>query len=436
MELTDRIYNISTPSEDKREEFERDRDRILYSSAFRRLSGITQVVRAGEADVFHDRLTHTLKVAQVGRRLAQKLVREQEDVCQKFGVDAEVIEAACLAHDLGHPPFGHAGEEVLNELVSEHNSDGFEGNAQSFRVLTKLAVRYEEVEGLNLTRATLAASLKYPWHKGVPEVPKSNKKWGAYKTEADELNFALEATGGKKSVSAALMDWADDIAYSVHDIEDLYRCGMVPLNYLFSDRGRKKIVESVQDGWKTNAPDNAYGLITKAYDRLKELFTQFAPSLLLEPYNSQRQQRQELRFLTSRLIGRYIGAARLDEGSEKVKIADEFAIEVRLLKRINWDYIIANPNLAAQQHGQRIILTQLFEVFRDGFQGHEPPNFFPRKFKYLCDIARDEEYVCDKSRVARIVSDCICSMTEAETRALHKRLFGLTTGSVLDPIVR
>jgi len=149
---------------DQRGPFERDRDRLLYSSAFHRLSGVTQIVRAGEEDVFHTRQQHTFKVAQVGRRLAQRCVVDYPKAAKALGLDPEVVEAACLAHDLGHPPFGHAGEETLDKLVEKAGDpDGFEGNAQTFRVVTKLSVRYDLCPGLNLTRATLAACLKYPW---------------------------------------------------------------------------------------------------------------------------------------------------------------------------------------------------------------------------------------------------------------------------------
>jgi dGTPase len=144
----------SAVREDQRDRFERDRDRILYSSAFRRLAGITQTVRAGEADVFHTRQQHTIKVAQVGRRLAQNCLKQQSELGEHLGVHPEVVEAACLAHDLGHPPFGHIGERVLHQLVVEADQNGFEGNAQTFRIVTKLAVRFAECPGLDLTRAT------------------------------------------------------------------------------------------------------------------------------------------------------------------------------------------------------------------------------------------------------------------------------------------
>jgi len=203
---------------DQRIAFQRDRDRILYSSAFRRLSGVTQIVRTGEEDVFHNRLTHSLKVAQVGRRLAERCMGEFPEATNARGLHPEVVEAACLAHDLGHPPFGHIGENVLCNLVeASGDEEGYEGNAQSFRIITKLAVRFEGCDGLDLTRATLAATLKYPWTRDKND-PKKTKKWSVYNSEQDDFEFARTLNRGeKKTLEAELMDWADDIAYSVHD---------------------------------------------------------------------------------------------------------------------------------------------------------------------------------------------------------------------------
>src|SRR6202140_3294366 len=166
---------------------QKDKDRVIYTSAFRRLAEVTQVASPGDAHVFHNRLTHSLQVAQVGRSLAEKL-RSNAEACDAVGgIDPDTVEAACLAHDLGHPPFGHTAEELLNTLVGS-SAGGFEGNAQSFRIVTKLAFKSTTHAGLDLTSGTLAAVLKYPWLKG------QNKgkphKWGAYKSEMADFEFA------------------------------------------------------------------------------------------------------------------------------------------------------------------------------------------------------------------------------------------------------
>jgi dGTPase len=255
---------------DQRGDFQRDRDRILYCSAFRRLGGVTQIVRAGESDVFHNRLSRTIKVAQVGRRLAEAIISRQGAESRELGVDPEVVEAACLAHDLGHPPFGHHGEMVLNQLViREGNPDGYEGNAQSLRILTNLALRFDEVDGLDLTRATLAAVIKYPWLRD-PNNPKRSEKWGYYQTEATEFEFAREFWPcDGKTAEAEIMDFADDIAYSVHDLEDFHRCRGIPWAEVFSTEGCERLTKGVLSRWK---PNNGGARLRGAHRRLREFF--------------------------------------------------------------------------------------------------------------------------------------------------------------------
>jgi dGTPase len=212
---------------------ERDRDRILYASAFQRLSGITQVASPETGAYFHNRLTHSLKVAQVGRRLAQYLRVKSREASRPSpsvsNLDEDCVEAACLGHDLGHPPFGHVAEEMLDELASAWC--GFEGNAQSFRIVAKLALRDPRQGGLNLTRVTLNGLLKYPWLKG--EGPKEKgDKWGAYESEREDFVWVREDVDDQNpTVEAEIMDWADDVTYAVHDLEDFYRVGLVPLDH-------------------------------------------------------------------------------------------------------------------------------------------------------------------------------------------------------------
>jgi len=196
-----------------RSEFQRDRDRILYASTLRRLDGVSQVVAASEGHVFHNRLTHVLKVAQIGRGVAEQVLYDAKDkgLAEALGgLSLDVVESAALAHDLGHPPFGHIAEHQLDELVKKHgDTDGFEGNAQSFRIVTKLAVRSKESSGLNLTRATLNGLLKYPWFRGTGGT-KHERKWGAYHAEEEDFKWVREGMRGdeRKSVEAELMDWA------------------------------------------------------------------------------------------------------------------------------------------------------------------------------------------------------------------------------------
>lgn len=267
MDSRQRRYSGSRRKEDEcRTEFQRDRDRVLYSDEFRRLSGVTQVVSATEGDVFHNRLTHSLKVAQVGRRMAERLILESPHDLVKVcgGPDPDTVETAGLAHDLGHPPFGHGGEAAIDRLMRNHGlNEGFEGNPQSFRIVTRLAVRYpgQEPPGLDLTRASLNAILKYPWQ--WEEAAENKGKWGAYREDSDIFEWAREETGlqqGQRSVEAELMDWADDITYAVHDLEDFYRANLIPLERLhvhgsYSSSLVTPEVEQVADILKQEEPD-------------------------------------------------------------------------------------------------------------------------------------------------------------------------------------
>jgi dGTPase len=419
-----RQHNIS--KKDQRNSFEIDRDRILYSSAFHRLAGVTQIVRAGEADVFHTRQQHTIKVAQVGRRLAQRCVAEFETEAKVLGIEPEVLDAAGLAHDLGHPPFGHAGESELNTLVIQAGElDGFEGNAQTFRVLTRLGLRFEQCDGLDLTRATLAASLKYPWFRN-PKDKNRSKKWGAYSSDRQAFEFARRFhPTTAQTAEAALMDWADDIAYSVHDLEEFHRCGAIPWERIDSYAGREAIVSAAISAWH-DKPRNARRRMEKALERVLNLV--FGFNNAVERYEGTREQRIALKNLTSMLIGRYVRAVSLDllKGSG-VSITIDEEDEVRILKQITRNYIISSPSLIAQQRGQRKIIRELFEILFDG-RKNQPPSFLPGRLKYIWQASEGIK--------ARFASDCIASLTEKEVVGLHARLTGFAGGSVLDPIVR
>jgi dGTPase len=427
---------------DQRNEFERDRDRILYSSAFHRLAGITQIVRAGEFDIFHTRQQHTYKVAQIGRRLAEYSTDRQPKEAAAHGVHPEVVEAACLAHDLGHPPFGHAAEHELDRIVRDPSivgaavtdaaADGYEGNAQTFRILTKLAVRYsKDRPGLDLTRATLAATLKYPWLRDF-EDPSKTSKWSAYSSEEREFNWAREHCFGEyKSAEAELMDWADDIAYSVHDLEDFHRVGIIPWREIISENSREVIIQGAVSIWKKDpaCPADAVRRMGQALERITRKLTLF-PTIAGEIYNGSREQRRQLRNFTSQLIGNYVRAIKLtgDVRGKTVEINQDAADEVRVLKYFARHYVIGLPALAAQQYGQKKIIRELFAIFlSEGRTGKR--ELFPARLRYIWDDNHGEQ-------PARLAADCVASLTENEAYRLHSRLTGIESGLVLDPIVR
>lgn len=425
----------------RRTAFARDRDRILHSSALRRLAAVTQVVDPSEGHIFHNRLTHTLKVAQIGRRLAEKLLQEQPAFVELVGgIDPEVVEAAALAHDLGHPPFGHVAEKKLDELLTSGAAgeasrvpqvpDGYEGNAQSLRIVTKLAVRSDDHAGLNLTRATLNALLKYPWFRGPSGAHR--KKWGAYHhTEEHELRFArAHEADGPRSAEAELMDWADDVTYAVHDLEDFYRAGLVPLDRLavYADE-RRRWVEAV---YQRRADDP----LPISQERFAEIVDRVFDTLWTrEPYRGTRAHRAALRQTTSSLINHYVGAISLADPStepegRRVKIDPEAVDDIRMLKELTWHFVIENPALASQQHGKERVIAELFEIYWDASSIKRWRSILPTRCRE--DLA---DGLPDELR-ARLVADVISSLSDQEALAVHGRLTGTKAGSLLDFLPR
>lgn len=324
-------------SSDIRTAFQRDRDRVLYSSEFRRLSGVTQVVSASEGDYFHNRLTHSLKVAQVGRRLAERLLEETsyEWIEARGGLDPDVVETAGLAHDLGHPPFGHDGEEVLCQAVEEQNHiGGFEGNAQAFRIVTRLATHkdndQDDDSGLNLSRATLNAILKYPWIRG--ESGYRHKKWGVYGIDKDRFDWVTKYNQHSdcRVLEAEIMDWADDVTYAVHDLEDFYRAGMVPVHLLLLTVERERFINAI--GQK-NPHLGQQGDLEHTLQTVLGIM-----GLLDAPYDGGRQQQIIMNGATSALITQFIAgrAIRVHEPSaeKNIDIAPEFDDRLICLRRL------------------------------------------------------------------------------------------------------
>jgi dGTPase len=411
---------------DDRTPAQRDRDRVLYSSAFRRLAEVTQVVSPLGGHLVHNRLTHSLRVAQVGRRLAEKLIKRIPE--STSALDPDVVECACLAHDIGHPPFGHCSEEKLNDLAKDFG--GFEGNAQSFRILTELAFRSEDYRGLDLTRASLAAVLKYPWLRG--ENASYPKKWGAYESERRDFGFALEVAPGAnaRTLEAELMDWADDVTYAVHDIEDFYRAGRVPLNLLAKvrdPRERQRFFANVFERRK-GKPSFANN-----QDALKEAFTDVMLLFPIEDaYTGERSHRAALRSFTGNLIGRYINAISLTKtnGVWGVTRDTNLEMEVTMFKELIWTYIIEAPSLATQQHGQRKIVEDLFDIYAEAASKEETWALFP-------DYYRERLEVCgsDIGKMNRVCIDLIASLTEGQAIAMHGRLSGNHLGSSLEDLI-
>jgi dGTPase len=435
----DRLEGGGIP--DQRQPFQQDRDRVLYSAEFRRLAGVTQVVGPGDGEVFHNRLTHSLKVAQVARRLVEMFLdrpdsRERAEAWG--GIDPDVVETAALVHDLGHPPFGHAAEAELDRQVSRSIRErtgqagaGYEGNAQSFRIVASLAVRREESSrGLDLTRATLNATLKYPclWRDGTG-------KYGAYPSEAAAFAFAreLQRPGYEREccIEAQIMDWADDIAYSVHDTEDFYRAGLIPLDRLAVNPAERDRFLAATMERRANRP-----FPDRDPRRVGQIFQRFCSLLRTrEPFTGTRSQRAALQATSSALLSRFIQETQLCEpgpGRAGLDIPLEIQVQVELLKELTWVYVIDNPTLATQRHGQVRIIRGLFEVYLDAAE-RKNAALFPARFREEAEAVL-HEVPRDSAALPRLAADTIAGLSDQQAMVLHQRLIGLAPGGLLDPI--
>lgn len=332
-----------------RTEFARDRARIIHSSALRRLAAKTQVAQPWANDFPRTRLSHSLECAQVGRELGGAL-----------GADPDLVESACLAHDLGHPPFGHNGETALAEIARE--CGGFEGNAQSFRILTRLEPKTLDSEGgsagLNLTRACLDSAIKYPWSA----VASNSQKFGVY--DDDKEIFAWVKNGvteQRTPIEAQIMDWADDVAYSVHDFEDSVHSGQITIANLADDL--HFFYEIAKEDY---LHDLVAGEIESAFQRLQAL------SCWPTKFDGSHNSLARLKDLTSQLIGRFAqGAERatrdqfgngpLSRYSADLIVPREERVEVVLLKSFAAHYIFRAEQSKERYLHERSLIHRLAE---------------------------------------------------------------------------
>lgn len=407
---------------------QKDKDRIIYTSAFRRLAEVTQVASPGDARVFHNRLTHSLQVAQVGRSLAEKLRKDAETCDAVGGIDPDTVEAACLAHDLGHPPFGHTAEELLNKLVGS-TAGGFEGNAQSFRVVTKLAFKSTKHAGLDLTSGTLAAILKYPWLKGQNK--KKLHKWGAYKSELKDFEFGRKVCPPQKLVrspEAVLMDWADDVTYSVHDLEDFFRAGRIPVHLLARTSESLERQHFFDDVYRRRAGDKDFpkrAVMEEAFENILGIFWR-----IYEPYSGTREHRSRLRYFTSQLIHRYVNGVQIDTEKKSVEINPEYEKEVTILKELTWTYVIEAPGQSLQREGQRTVIKRLFEVYSDAAASEKMWSIFP---PYYREELRNSTSAAGKKRT---VVDLIAGMTEPQVVEAYRQVIGAWSSQSLEDLIR
>jgi dGTPase len=402
------------PKRAGRSDFERDRARVLHSAALRRLAAKTQVVRAASADFPRTRLTHSLECAQIGRELGREI-----------GCDPDLVDAACLAHDIGHSPFGHNGEFALDELAAP--CGGFEGNAQSLRLLTRLEPKVPGA-GLNLTRATLDATLKYPrFSRG------RGTKYGVYAEDAEVFNWIRQgAPPERPCLEAQVMDWADDVAYSVHDLEDGFHAGLITFKNLNSPTERSVVTQTTAT---TYCPPGV------AVDELAEILDDLlALDIWPASYDGGPDTVAALKNLTSELIGRFCVAAQqatlatttppttlasnvsnsdtegpphLTRYAADLVVPRRQRLECALLKGISAHYVMARAGAAEAQARERELLAELADAVERGA---------PRTLDPLLRPAWDA--ACGDAAHRRVVIDQIASLTDTSAIAWHRRLCG------------
>jgi dGTPase len=394
----DRERFLDEPAKRKgRTEFARDRARIIHSFALRRLAAKTQVAVPWASDFPRTRLSHSLECAQVGRELGAAL-----------GADPDLMESACLAHDLGHPPFGHNGEEALAKIAE--SVGGFEGNAQSFRLLTRIEAKTVDNDGLsvglNLTRATLDAATKYPW-----SALENSRKFGVYEDDQEIFNWVREgAPSGKTSMEAQIMDWSDDVAYSVHDLEDALVTGQIDIAELRDDLSHLFLV-ATQD----YLPDMTEEEAVAALDALMNL------SCWPKEFDRSHRHLARLKDLTSQLVGRFALAAEretrehfgdgdLVRYSANLLVPRAQRVEVALLKSMAGHYIIRAEKSQERYAIQQQVIVDLVEVVRE-----QAPSSLESFFLQEWNRATTER------EKMRVVIDQIASLTDVGAYALHEK---------------
>ncbi|MDQ7905439.1 dNTP triphosphohydrolase [Phytohabitans sp. ZYX-F-186] len=469
--------------------FRVDRDRIVSSPFFSRLGGVTQVISPGGSGLLvHNRLTHSLKVAQVARAIAERLIADGRYgglLDELGGCDPDVVEAAALAHDLGHPPFGHLGEQVLDRLARQRLGlpDGFEGNAQSYRIVTSTEIRRATTIGLDLTAAVRAAMLKYPWTRhsypephprhldppprgaspppGDPE--SGSAKFGAYTTEVADLRQAREPFAGRiadwqQTVEASVMDTADDIAYAIHDVEDFHRVGVLQQGSVATeliawqnehaelrklpdaelDAGVRRPGRSVErlrrqlhrkDGWISD--DEAFAAA------VEQVRHELVDGLLAASFDGSVEAEQYVARFSARWTRRLIGAITVVPDppvrSGHVLLAPAQWHEVQVLKFVHQGFVLARPDLALHQRGQASLLTTLVEALYEWLLDPEEQARLPRRLHDLVELADAELQALDGSAPGpersiqargRAVIDFVAALTDSQAVALLDALSG------------
>ncbi len=405
---------------DFRSPFQVDRDRVLHTTAFRRLQNKTQVFWSGEYDFYRTRLTHSLEVAQIGRSICAWLLASTEDFSPDHTIDADLVEAVCLSHDLGHPPFGHAGERSLNHFMAPHG--GFEGNAQTLRLLTE-RIFSQRRSGMDPSRAFLDGVLKYKSTWG--DLGKAGGKAPANHFVYDEQNryvrwalgeqeFPPELAPGKardgfKSVECQVMDWADDTAYSLNDLADSVRAGFLTEESVRAWAEKREVEVGAE---------SSLGDLIRAISRGR-----------IDSFVGHR-------------IGLYVKAVRVEEDSNflsgksnryryRIVVDGARQAESEVFKRLAFEVVFLSPQLKQLEHKGSLMLRRLWELYHRRYV--EGRAIDGQMFQVLpAEQAEEIERVETVGERARLICDFLAGMTDGYAVRMYQRLFSPGFGSIGD----
>ena len=402
-----RRHSDSRRDDDERSQAEIDRSRIIHCAAFRRLQGKTQIFGVARDDFFRTRLTHSLEVAQIAKGIA--LIVE---------ASPELVEAICLAHDIGHPPFGHTGERMLDRCMSERGFGRFESNAQNLRQLAHLEFKKKDYQGLNLTRATLDGLLKHKKEPGASLAPV------CYDSELPLIEWIMQgAPPGQTSLETQIMDWADQVAYSVHDLEDGIHAQMISSARLNDPALKEQIIEQTE-------PVYPKALIAETYEILLH------DVRAMEEMGDARVRAAERKQLTSAYIHGFVTAVKVKQRRYPEPYAETGRYDLRLavnkheqgraavLKSIAQQLIVHDQRVATLERRSRFVIRKLFEelIRRDA------NDLYPDEFRIFFRETKDE------AARARVACDYIASMTDNYAEMLFHRLYTPGTGSLFDTL--
>jgi dGTPase len=454
-----------------RSEFERDVDRITYNYYFRRLSEITQVSSGHDKVLRHNRMTHSLKVAQVGRRLVQYLEGEGKNkngIKAAGGVDRNVVTAAGLLHDIGHPPFGHVAEYQLNKIAKRyHVEDGYEGNAQTLRIILSLTAHKRDHDGpdgglesgMDLTWAVITACIKYPWSRSEAPSDKPNK-WGYYSPEEEIFRRDIEGClpgPGIPTLEAEIMDWADDITYAVHDLQDFYMDGVIPLHHLRhceSGRdGQEPVLRSEFDGFWQYATEKLRKKVHRPLQDARTMFGKYACRFPEGAFKGSREEIARMGALASDIITEASKASEVTKAG-RLYVDPEMRAFIYALNEITWYYVIDHPDLVTVQLGQRAAIDQVFgrlykrvekcfmQKDEDGVpltveEQYIRKRRLPTQLREFTELLLEADhgkgaYIERKQCYARAVMDYIASMTETEFVRMRQQLCPVENYGITD----